>query len=216
MKSPVTAMEVRYRTAGDTGWITERFTPSEQVVLPDTSRGEVYEIQARNIGVQGVPPSDWVTVPFVMPDTNRQGAAALPPVSVGNAASRWISGTSVTYSATDTEATISVTAGTLQVGDRQISYGPSSAVVSGTPNTAVRFWLYYDDFNFSGGTRTLGATTDPTASMASNGRILISPIDVTFAPPGGSTGGGGDIGGGGGGSGGGRPGDPQQPQIEPE
>lgn len=215
MKSPVTAMEVRWRLAGDSTWNTQRVAPSDSIEIPDTLRGGAYEIEARNLGMGGLA-SEWVGVPFVMPKTNREGAAALPPVAVGNSASRWISGTAVTYSATDTEATISVTAGTLQVGDKQISYGPSSVVVSGTANTAVRFWLYYDDFNFSGGSRTLGATTDPTASMASNGRILISPIDVTFAPPGGSTSGGGDIGGGGGGSGGPRPGDPTQPEIEVE
>lgn len=188
-------------------------------LLPEADRdsgasdaGVVYEIEARNLGLGGLA-SEWVVVPFTMPETNREGAAALPPVTVGNAASRWISGTAATYSATSGEATISVTAGMLQVGDKQISYGPSSVVVSGLPNTAVRFWLYYDDFHFQGGTRTLGATADPTASMASDGRILISPLDVTFASPGGSTGGGGDIGGGGGGSGGGRPGNPTQPEV---
>lgn len=216
MKSPVTAIEVRWRGSPDDAWESRRFLPGQEIFIPEPERGALYEVQACSIGVPGAPSSEWVDASVLMPETNRTGAAALPPVVFGNTPSRWVSGTNVSWSATDTEATISVSAGVLQVGEKQISYAPSAVVVPGTPNTAVRFWLYYDDYHRQGGARTLGATTDPTASMAAAGRILIIPVDVTFAPAGGSTGGGGDIGGGGGGSGGPKPGDPTQPEIQPE
>ena len=130
------------------------------------------------------------------------GYEAVGEMTIGNVASRWVAGTEVTYTASDTSATISVTAGTLQIADKQISYGASSAVLAGTADQVVTVWLYYDDLRLQGGTRTLGVTTDPVTSLAAPGRILISSLTITFdSVGGGGTGGGGDIGGGGGGSG---------------
>lgn len=214
MKSPVTGMEVRWRLAGDSAWNTKRFAPSDSIELPDTVRGGAYEIEVCNLGLGGLA-SEWVGVPFVMPETNREGAAALPPVVYGNVSSRWTAGASVSYTATDTEAIVSVSAGTMQVGDKQVAYAGSSASVEGTPEQTITLWLYYDDFHAEGGSRTLGVTTDSVESMADTGRVLIAPVTIKFAAAGGSTGGSGDIGGGGGGTGGGKPTPPSPIQEVP-
>jgi hypothetical protein len=206
-KSPVIAIDVRCRSrmggpGDDEGeWIEQRFAPGDQVRIRGLTRDVPYEFQSRHVGVGGLA-SDWVPMgTHTVAGTNRRGAAALPPVTVGNVASRWVSGTAVTFTATDTSATITVTAGTLQIGGRQISYGASSATIAGAANEVRTVYLYYDDPQLVGGTRTLGVTTDAVASMASHSRIFIAALKVTFAPTGGTSDGGGDIGGGGGGSG---------------
>src|SRR5690606_31484429 len=116
-------------------------------------RGGNYTIEARSIGRRGTS-SGWVAVSKTVTEEARRGARALPPVTVGNIGSLWTSGTTITWSATDTEATISVSAGTLQVGDQQIAYAASSAVITGVADEVRDVFLYYDDPWFSGGTRT--------------------------------------------------------------
>lgn len=206
-KSPVTGLQIRYRArldgpGDDEGdWTYRTFPPGERASLLGAERGFTYEVQARHLGVGGRD-SKWVDWGLhTVAETNRVGAAALPPVIVGNVSSRWVSGTAVNYTATDTSATITVTAGALQIGGKQFTYGASSAVITGTANEVRTVYLYYDDPKLAGGTRTLGVTTDSVASMAANGRVFITALKVTFAPTGGTGTGGGGIGGGGGGSG---------------
>lgn len=202
MAAPTVAYEIRYRVK-DSGqpWTTARFPPdSTTITLKGLLRGEEYEGNARSVGPLGQV-SLWQPVTWIM-DTANEGATALPPVTVGNVGSRWVSGTAATWSADDTTADIAVTAGVLQVGDDQINYGASTAQISGTASEVRTVHLYYDDPQFAGGTRTLGVTTDKVASMSGHGRIYIATLTITFdTAGGGGTGGGGGIGGGGGGSG---------------
>lgn len=205
--SPITAVEVRFRPleggpGDDEGaWTYQRFAPGEKIALRNLRRGVQYQVQVRNIGV-GELSSAWVEQLVTVPNSNRTGVAALPPAAVGNVSSRWVSGTAVNYSATDTSATITVTAGTLQVAEKQINYGASSATITGTAGEVRVVYLYYDDLRLEGGSRTLGVTTDPVTSLAAYGRIFIASLQVTFDVAGGSgSSGGGGIGGGGGGSG---------------
>ena len=205
MKSPVTGVEVRWRAVDGTDvtdWSYQRFLPGQPVTLPGVVRDTEYDIEICYLGLRGTR-SAWVALPrHTVASTNREGAAALPPVTVGNVSSRWVSGTAVSYTATDTLATINVTAGTLQVADKQIAYGASSAEIAGTAEETKTVYLYYDDPRLAGGTRTLGVTTNAVTSLAASGRILIAELQITFDVAGGTgTGGGGDIGGGGGGSG---------------
>lgn len=205
MKSPVTAIEVRWRMVGDDGWQSRRYLPGALVQIREIERAEGYEVQARSIGV-GQLVSEWVPATITVAPTNRTGALALPTNVVGNQASMWNIGTSVTYSAVsptsgDSEATISVSAASLVVGSRTISYAASSAQVTGTPGTSKRVYLYYDDFNFQGGSRPLGVTENIVESANVDGRIALTSLLLEFPEPGSSGGGGGDAGGGGGGGG---------------
>lgn len=201
MATPILGYEVRYRPAGSgQNWTIQNLGPQATgLTLTGLPRGQAFECQLRAIGPGGLA-SAWVDANFTVATSNRAGAAAYPPAVVGNVGSRWVDGTAVTYSASTTSATISVTAGTLQVADNQISYGASSATVAGTASSAQTFYLYYDDPFYQGGARTLGVTTDPVASMSDFGRVFITAIKVTF-PASGTSGGGGGIGGSGGGTG---------------
>lgn len=202
MAAPTLSIEVRWRVA-ESGqpWSVRRYPPeASNITIPGLIRGVSYEGQARSIGPGGLS-SLWVPITFDVADGNRTSSTSLPPVTVGNVSSRWISGTEISWSGTDTNITLSVTAGVLQVGDQQISYGASSVEITGTAGEVRTVYLYYDDPYWEGGSRTLGATTDIVASMAQTGRVLIDQVTVTFAASGGTSSGGGDIGGGGGGSG---------------
>ena len=199
----IVAIELRWRIQGsDQPWTTARYAPDiTTIVLTGLIRGETYDGEARNIGANGTA-SAWAPVTWAVATTNREGTAALPPVVGGNVSSRWISGTEITWSATDANATVNVTEGVLQVGEKQVPYGASSAEIPGTASEVKTVYLYYDDREFAGGTRTLGWTTDPVSSMAGYGRVLIDQVTITYDVLGGTgTDGGGDIGGGGGGSG---------------
>lgn len=206
MAAPTLAIEVRWRVASSgQPWSVQRYPPeATNITIPGLTRGVSYEGQARAIGPGGLV-SAWMPVTFDVADGNRNSSTALPPVTVGNVSSRWISGTEIGWSGTDTSITLSVTAGVLQVGDQQISYGASSVEITGVADELRTVFLYYDDPYWEGGTRTLGATTDIVASMAQAGRVLIDQVTVKFAASGGSSSGGGDVGGGGGGSGTGPP-----------
>lgn len=202
MPAAVVAYEVRYRLAGSgQPWTVRRFPPeSTTVSLSGLIRGEEYTGEARSLGPNGLA-SAWVPVTWVVEDAH-EGAAALPPVAIGNVGSRWVSGTEATWAADDTTAAISVTAGDLQVGDTTISYGASSAEIVGVAEEVRIVHLYYDDPRLQGGSRTLGVTEDIVSSMSEYGRIYIATLTITFDTVGGAgTGGGGNIGGGGGGSG---------------
>lgn len=199
----IVALELRWRVDGtQQPWTYARYAPElTSIVLTGLIRGETYEAEARYVQDVG-PPSAWATAEIIVSDTDRKGTTALPPVTTGNVSSRWISGTEIDWSATDTVATVNVSAGVLQAGEQQVSYNASSVEITGTAEEVKTVYLYYDDPQYAGGTRTLGYTTDPVASMAGYGRILIDQVTITYDVAGGTgTTGGGDIGGGGGGSG---------------
>lgn len=107
-----------------------------------------------------------------------------------NFGSGWTSGGAISYSATPTSATISVTAGTFAMGSQQVSYSASSASVSGTSGTSTTFWLYYDDPGLTGGSKTLVASTAVVDTYNSDSRVLVGSVAVAF-PASGSSGGGG-------------------------
>lgn len=107
-----------------------------------------------------------------------------------NFGSGWTSGGAISYSATPTSATISVTAGTFAMGSQQVSYSASSASVSGTGGTSTTFWLYYDDPGLTGGSKTLVASTAVVDTYNSDSRVLVGSVTVAF-PASGSSGGGG-------------------------
>ena len=197
------AHEVRYRLTGaeDTDWTVVRFPAGVEIELLNVLRGGVYDVEVRAIGSRGrmsLPATLTVTVGT----TTREGALALPANAIGNRASVWDVDTSVTYSASESSATVSVSAGTLVIGGATIAYGASSASVTGAPSTSKTIFLYYDDPQLAGGTLPLGVTESYITSVAGNGRIAIISLKIDFpavgAPP--NTGGGG-IGGGGGGGG---------------
>lgn len=199
----IVAIELHWRIKdSEQPWTVARYAPDlTTITLTGLIRGETYEAEARYVQDFG-PPSSWATADIIVSDTDRIGTTALPPVVSGNVSSRWVSGTEITWSATETACTINVSAGVLQYGERPVSYNASSIELVGTADEVRTVYLYYDDPKVEGGTRTLGATTDSVASMAGYGRVLIDQVTVTFDSAGGTgTSGGGDIGGSGGGSG---------------
>lgn len=199
----ITGKEVRYRPSGEdnASWTAFRIGVNDDIELTGVTRGITYDIEIRNIDNTGRM-SEPVSITHTVGSTIREGALALPVNSIANISSVWNVGTSVTFSATDSSATISVSAGSLVIGGEQINYGASSAVVTGDPEVKKTYYLYYDDPTLSGGTLPLGVTEDFITSMSGDGRVAINNIEITFpavgAPP--VTGGGG-IGGGGGGGG---------------
>lgn len=121
-----------------------------------------------------------------------------------NYGSAWKSGAAITYSAaagTPATATISVSAGTFAIGSRSYAYSASSAAVTGTNGTSVRYWLYYDDPGLLAGTCTLYATTDGSWTYSSDSRVLVGAVTVVFPTSGSGSGGGTTPGGGTGGGG---------------
>ena len=216
MKSPVTAIEVRWRPVGDTAWQVRRYVPGAHIKIREIGRGDEYEVEARSIGVAQLA-SEWVPVTVLVTPTNRTGALALPTNVVGNQSSMWNIGTSVTYAAVspisgDSEAIISVSAASLIVGSRTINYAASSATVTGTPGTSKRVYLYYDDFNFQGGSRPLGVADNIVSAANADGRIALTSLLLEFPEPGETGGGGGGVGGGGGSAGPRDPGEAVQVQ----
>lgn len=113
-------------------------------------------------------------------------------VGVGNYGAGW-SGGSITYSATTTSATITAAAATLQVGSITLAYNSANVTVSGSAGLVRTYYLYYDDDGYTGGSKTLNATTSQITSLAANGRILVGQVTVTF-PTSGTGGGGGGVG----------------------
>lgn len=215
MSAPAVQREVRWRVAGPepSDWITQVQVASSELSLTGLTRGVLYDIQIRNVAANGKK-SNWVDISKLIATTNREGAAALPTNAVANQASMWDMSTSVTYNASSTAegastATISVSAGTLIIGGRSISYAPSSAAVTGTAGSQKTYYLYYDDPNLLGGARTLGLADNVVDSANVDGRIALTSITLKF-PAAGQTGSGGGGIGGSGGSGGTRPGQNQQ------
>jgi hypothetical protein len=111
-------------------------------------------------------------------------------VGVGNYGAGW-SGGSITYSASSTSATITAAAATLQLGSSSLAYNSANVTVSGSAGLVRTYYLYYDDDGYTGGSKTLNATTSQITSLAANGRILVGQVTVTFPTSGTGSGGGG-------------------------
>ncbi|THD35718.1 MAG: hypothetical protein E7773_10245 [Sphingomonas sp.] len=123
----------------------------------------------------------------------------IPAITSLNMRSRF-SGQTVSYSASagsPATATISVSAFTALMGSASISYGATSVSVSGTGGSTASYYLYFDDVGYTGGTKTLVATTNPNDLFSNNSRVFVGSVDITFPTSG--TGGGSGGGGGGGG-----------------
>lgn len=102
--------------------------------------------------------------------------------------------TSLSYSATagsPATATISSTAFTMRAGGTNIGYNAASVGVTGTGGSTVRFFLYFDDASYAGGTPALVATTDGNVIYDSLGRLYCGHVDVVFPTSGTSDGSGG-------------------------
>ncbi|WWO60452.1 hypothetical protein [Stenotrophomonas phage SOVA965] len=197
MFAPSIATEVRYRPLGadDSAWVLQRFDTSSAIVIQEAIRGVQYEINARSVAANGRS-SEWVAVPVVVPDTNKIGAAAIPNVTQQQ--SLWGFDTNVTFTATgnfdgSAVATISMSAGTLIIGDQSIEYGASSATWEATPGQLVTLYLYYKDPNYEGGTRLLYIADNPVFPASENGQVAITAIPITYPMPGNTITGGGSV-----------------------
>ncbi|MBD9376201.1 hypothetical protein [Pseudoxanthomonas sp. PXM04] len=121
------------------------------------------------------------------------GAYNFPPGGFANMGAMWLTGATITYTATagsPASATISVSAMTLRSMGSDKAYSASSGSVTGTGGTTVKYHLYYDDDTWAGGSRTLGITTDLNQTQNSRSRLYVGSLSVTF-PTSGSGGGGG-------------------------
>lgn len=195
-----TAWDLRWRPASGGAWSTMRVPYGSEIAITSLPRGEAFQAQIRAVAASGKS-SPWVDCDFTVGTTNRTGAAALP--NVANQQAMWDVDTSVTFAASSDSAgasvaTISVSAGTLVIGDVTVEYGASSATLTGTAGDSVTVYLYYDDPDLAGGTLPLGVTTNIVDSANAAGRVAISTLTFTYPAAGGSSSGGGGIGGGGG------------------
>lgn len=191
--------EVQWRVTGAVAWsaITTA-APTGELALNQLSPNVGYDVRVRNVAANGMR-SNWATFTITAPDnTQRLSQAHMAMLRVGGIGSAW-TGFGISYTSTDTSATISCTAGTLQDGVRNPSYGASSVTVSGSPSTTATYYLYFDDPAGAGGTLTLGASKTYSDLSANQGRIFVGQVDVEFTATGGPAGGGsGNPGGGGG------------------
>jgi len=110
----------------------------------------------------------------------------LPLVTWGNYGGGW-SGLTMSYTATSSSATVNASAGTYVGGGDSIAYSASSVTLSGSPGTYT-YYLYYDDPGMTGGSKSLGITTNQITSLNANGRVLLGSIKVTFPASGSGSG----------------------------
>lgn len=99
----------------------------------------------------------------------------------------------VSYSAsagTPATATISVAAFTALLGSVSVSYNAASASVTGTNGTNVNYYLYFNDPSYSGGTKTLAATTNQNDLYSGDGYVYVGYVTVAFPSSGSGSGGG--------------------------
>lgn len=198
----VIAQEVSYREAGSgEDWTVFRVDDGAPIKITDIVRGITYDVEIRNVDSSGRL-SNPASFQHMVETAVREGTLALPVNAFANIPSTWDIDTSVTFNASDTSATISVSAGTLVVGSASVSYGASSVTIPASPGVEKRYFLYYDDLRMEGGTLPLGITESYIESIGGNGRVAIGNVKFTYPavgqPP--ITGGGG-IGGSGGGNG---------------
>lgn len=117
----------------------------------------------------------------------RLGDARQMP-AITSAGARWKFTGSISYSATPTSATISVTAGSVLMGGVTLSLNAMSATVSGTSGSTVTYQLYIDNPDFAGGAQTLVATANGDAVYGGDGRMWVGACTVTFPASGTGTG----------------------------
>ena len=113
--------------------------------------------------------------------------------------SGWASGAAITWSGaagTPATATISVTSGSYRRGTTTKTYAASSVGVTGTGGSTAVYYLWYVDPSFTGGSKTLNASTDAATAFASADNVVVGFVSVAF-PASGSGGGSGSTGNGG-------------------
>lgn len=131
---------------------------------------------------------NWVSLVKQVPTT-----AYLPMLMYGNGRAKVP--TVITYSASagsPASATINVAAFSIISGSRTISYNAMSVNLTHAAGT-VQYYLYCDDPNATGGSKTLVATTNGDAVYQSEGRLYIGDVSVTYPASGTSSGGGGRL-----------------------
>lgn len=130
-----------------------------------------------------------------------QDATNLNPVNIGSVSSLW-NGLAISYTVPTTGSpatcTINVTSGTLQAGAVTVSYNASTVDVIQARSTTVRYYLYYLDAGFTGGTKTLNVTTSALDIANSNAVLWIGTVDIVVSTLGTGGSGSGPPGGGGG------------------
>ncbi|WP_428309244.1 phage tail protein [Hydrocarboniphaga sp.] len=120
-----------------------------------------------------------------------------PAITIANQRSNFngLSISSSYSSGSPSTVTISTSAATLPAGSVTPSYGAASVSVSQTRGTTVTYYLYWDDPDLQGGSRTLVATTNKFDLLAADGRVNVGSVSVTVPTTGSGSGGGGNPGG---------------------
>jgi hypothetical protein len=108
-------------------------------------------------------------------------------VTIGNVAAVW-TGLTLSWTATTISATLTASSATLQAGNDAIPYSGNSVTVSGSPGTSKIFYLYREDPNYEGGSKSLVATATYSNTVNGNGKVYVGWIKVDF--PSSGTGGG--------------------------
>lgn len=117
-------------------------------------------------------------------------ARNLRAIIYANYASGW-SGLTFSTSTTTTNCSISISAATLRAGSVAVAYNASNINVAGSAGTTKTVYLYYDDDNLDGGSRTPAATTSLITALSDNGRVLLGSVSITYPTSGTTSGGGG-------------------------
>jgi hypothetical protein len=110
-------------------------------------------------------------------------------VTVANYGSAW-QGLSITWSGTSTSITINVSAADLQMGSQSIHYNSSSVTRSGSAGQVITLYLYYQDPDYSGGSKTLNQSVYYVNTINDDGRVYIGTIKITYPTSGPGSGGG--------------------------
>jgi len=87
-------------------------------------------------------------------------------------------------------ATITAAAFTALLGSVSVAYNASSASVTGTSGTNANYYLYFNDPSYSGGTKTLVATTNQNDLYSGDGYVYVGYVTVAFPSSGSGSGGG--------------------------
>lgn len=112
-------------------------------------------------------------------------------VGVGSFGAGW-SGGALTCASSNLSATITMGAATLKAGGASIAYNQASTSVSiAGPNTTgkeITYHLYLDDDTYSGGSKSLHATTSDITTVSADGRVYVGKILVHYPASGTSSG----------------------------
>jgi hypothetical protein len=109
-------------------------------------------------------------------------------VTTANVAAAW-SGLTFSWTASSTSASISTSACNLISGALSIPYSAAGpAVISGTAGTSKRVYIYCVDPTYSGGAKSIIATTTYINTINGDGKVLMGDVLVAFPASGTSTG----------------------------